>query len=187
MSVLVLVLAFALALVRLSCQLDYVVATLPAVMWQEMQKINDSLVATIVGWSRSRSLLWAATLMALRMVRDAQSMLQLPHRQPQHLPHAIFDLCLLRPLLLRFKLKFYANLHVSIHLQYEMTDCSATSGVGVSVGGGNMRALSGASASDLLHSKHSISSLLEQHQQQELLVGRRNDASDGLISFINGE
>lgn len=69
-------------------------------------------------------------------------------------------------------------------LQYETTDCSVPAS---GVGGGNMRALSGASASDLMHSKHSISSLLEQHQQQDLLWGRRNDASDGLNSFINGE
>ncbi|ALC46018.1 orb, partial [Drosophila busckii] len=46
-----------------------------------------------------------------------------------------------------------------------------------------MRALSGASATDLLH-KHSISSLLEQQHNQDLL-GRRSDVSDGFISFIN--
>lgn len=34
-------------LVRLACQLGYVVGTSLAVMWQGMQKINDSLVATI--------------------------------------------------------------------------------------------------------------------------------------------
>lgn len=92
-------------------------------------------------------------------------------------------------------------MQILLSLQFETTDCSSASGVGgiggigsiginVGVGGGgvgvgNMRALSGASASDLLQ-KHTISSLLEQHQQQDLL-GRRNDASDGLINFINGE
>lgn len=89
-------------------------------------------------------------------------------------------------------------MQILISLQFETTDCSSASGVGIggiggigiNVGGGgigvgNMRALSGPSASDLLQ-KHTISSLLEQHQQQDLL-GRRNDASDGLINFINGE
>lgn len=88
-------------------------------------------------------------------------------------------------------------MQILLSFQFETTDCSSASGVGgiggigsiginVGVGGvGNMRALSGASASDLLQ-KHTISSLLEQHQQQDLL-GRRNDASDGLINFINGE
>lgn len=85
-------------------------------------------------------------------------------------------------------------MQILLSFQFETTDCSSASGVGVGIGGiginvgggvGNMRALSGASASDLLQ-KHTISSLLEQHQQQDLL-GRRNDGSDGLINFINGE
>ncbi|KAM8707424.1 hypothetical protein ACLKA7_011500 [Drosophila subpalustris] len=83
--------------------------------------------------------------------------------------------------------------------QYEASDCNAANA------GGNMRALSGATSSDLLQ-KHSISSLLEQHQhhqhhqhhqqhqhqhqhqllQHQDLLGRRGDANDGLISFING-
>lgn len=83
------------------------------------------------------------------------------------------------------------HMQILLSFQFETTDCSSASGVGIggigiNVGGvGNMRALSGASASDLLQ-KHTISSLLEQHQQQDLL-GRRNDGSDGLINFINGE
>ncbi|KMZ05288.1 ras guanine nucleotide exchange factor G isoform X1 [Drosophila simulans] len=76
--------------------------------------------------------------------------------------------------------------------QYDTPDCSGS--------GGNMRALSGGSTTDLLQ-KHSISSYLDHHQQQQQqqhqlqlqqhqqqhlqhsLLERCND--DGLISFIN--
>jgi len=75
--------------------------------------------------------------------------------------------------------------------QYDTPDCSGS--------GGNMRALSGGSTSELLQ-KHSISSYLDHHQQQQQqhqlqlqhhqqqqlqhnLLDRCND--DGLISFIN--
>ncbi|XP_016950289.1 uncharacterized protein LOC108024709 isoform X2 [Drosophila biarmipes] len=75
--------------------------------------------------------------------------------------------------------------------QYDTPDCSGS--------GGNMRALSGGSTTELLQ-KHSISSYLDHHQQQQQqhqlqlqhhqqqqlqhnLLDRCND--DGLISFIN--
>lgn len=70
-------------------------ASLPAVMWQEMQKINDSLVATILELGEvcdfngaTRCVLW--------------------HNQccscpQQYLPHAIFDLCASLPILLQLK------------------------------------------------------------------------------------